>query len=203
MKITAVIMGLFIAVSAGAAEDMSANSDEAILKAAEQLLKQGATTETIDEDAPVASTAAQKEEPKVQAAPKEADIPLKLPETKEAKTTTSFAWRLLMSGIVVLIVGGISFFALRRWGRPKDKPGKGARIEMLHQFHLGPRKSIGLIRVAGETILVGITEQSINMLKPVTLIDDELEDIMKRDFNGFLEDDFSVEDVRTALDSRV
>jgi flagellar protein FliO/FliZ len=93
-------------------------------------------------------------------------------------------------------------YAAKRWSREKDKGGQKARIEILHQFHMGPKKSLALIRVAGEAILVGITDQNINMLKTITLIDDELEDIMGKDFNHFLEDEFSVEDVRKAIGPR-
>jgi hypothetical protein len=60
-----------------------------------------------------------------------------------------------------------------------------------------------LIRVAGEAILIGCTDQSVNMLKTVTLSDDELEGLLGKDFNGFLEDDFKIEDMRTALQPRV
>ncbi|HMN68384.1 MAG TPA: flagellar biosynthetic protein FliO, partial [Bdellovibrionales bacterium] len=99
-------------------------------------------------------------------------------------------------------VAGSMYFAAKKWGRAKDKGGQKARIEMMHQFHLGPKKSVALIRVAGEALLIGVTDQNINMLKPVTLIDEELEQVMGKDFNNFLEDEFSVEDVRTAMRAR-
>jgi hypothetical protein len=41
------------------------------------------------------------------------------------------------------------------------------------------------------------------MLKSVALIDDELENIAGKNFNNFLEEDFSIEDVRNALGPRV
>jgi flagellar protein FliO/FliZ len=104
---------------------------------------------------------------------------------------------------VIAITAALGLYASKRWARQKDKGGQKARIEMMHQYHLGPRKSLALIRVSGEAMLVGVTDHNINMIKAVTLIDDELEDVMGKDFNNFLEDEFSIEDVRGALGPRV
>src|SRR6185503_18602385 len=100
---------------------------------------------------------------------------------------------------IISAVGGGLIFSARRYGRQKNKGGEKARIEMLHQYQLGPRKSIALIRVAGEAMLVGITDHSINMIKAVTLIDDEMEAAFGKGFNNFLEDEFSIEDARSAI----
>ncbi len=121
---------------------------------------------------------------------------------KPAEAKGTGIWRLVASLAVVAVTAVIALYASKRWTRQKDKGGQKVRIEMMHQLHLGPRKSVGLIRVAGETMLIGITEQNINMIKAVTLIDDELESVVNKNFNGFLEDEFSIEDVRTALSGR-
>lgn len=203
MRFTAVILAavLCVAVKATAAPAPVTNnedkvSDEAIVQAAETLIK---------EDAPVTRESASAPEPEAAKAPaqaKESDIPVFLDAKKNAKSGDGVIWRLLASLVLVAGVGGALIFASRRWSRKKDKGGSKARIEMLHQFHLGPRKSLALIRVSGEVVLIGVTDHNVNMLKTVTLIDDELEGLMNKDFNNFLEDDFSIEDVRTALDSR-
>ncbi|NJL24581.1 MAG: flagellar biosynthetic protein FliO [Calothrix sp. SM1_5_4] len=158
------------------------------MRAAETLIQENA------ESAPIAP---------VRADQPESQIPVVLTPKIAAKTETNTVWRLVASVALVAVVGGALFLASRRWARGKDKGGQKARIEILHQFHLGPRKSLALIRVAGETMLVGITDHNINMLKSIALIDDELEGVFKKDFNGFLEDEFSIEDVRSALGSRV
>jgi len=182
MRFTMVIAGLCIAFSA-AAETTEINSaeDQALIQAAENLI-----SEAKKEEAPTVNKP-------------ESEIPVEISAAPKAKEGNNLGWRLIMSLGFVAVVGGVLYYATRRWARPKDVQGKGARIEMIHQYHLGPRRSLALIRVAGEAVLVGITDQSINMIKPVTLIDDELEGLMKKDFNNFLEDEFTIEDVRTAL----
>lgn len=133
---------------------------------------------------------------------KESEIPLATEVKTASKSESNVAWRMIASLGIVLVVAGVAAYAGKKYRRHQDKGGQKARIEMMHQLHLGPKKSIGLIRVAGEAILIGITDNNINMLKSVALIDDELENIASKNFNNFLEEEFSIEDVRDALSSR-
>lgn len=189
MRFTIVILGILFALKAAAQglTTVDATSDEALIQAAEKMIAEPQIDRTTVAPLP------------------ENQIPIVMKPVANSTVapTSDTTWRLVASLAFVLVVGGGVFYATRRWRRAPDKGGQNARIEMMHQFHVGPRRSIALIRVAGETMLVGITDHNINMLKSVALIDDELEDVLgkKPDFNGFLEDEFSIEDVRTALRS--
>lgn len=184
-------------------------SNEAIEAAAQQLIDESQTEAgtdivadmpAVEEGGRIAVPAAKKETKEL----KESEIPVFISDKKEAKSeTTSFAWRLLASmGILAVVAGGM-VYASKRWNFKKDKGGQKTRIEILHQLHMGPKKSLGLIRVAGEVILIGITDQNISMLKTIALIDDELEGALGgKDFNGFLDDEFEMQDVRTLTGPR-
>jgi flagellar protein FliO/FliZ len=185
-------------------------SDDALVQAAEKLVATDAAANKEATASTVKSTETSTSATTATAAPvandlsKENEIPVFLDNSKKAdKGFGAVMWRLLASLALIGVVGGGLIYASRRWTRQKDKGGSKARIEMLHQFHLGPRKSLALVRVSGEVSLIGITDHSINMIKTVTLIDDELEGVLGKDFNNFLEDEFSMEDVRTALGARV
>jgi flagellar protein FliO/FliZ len=209
MKSAIAILLLLLSPIGFAAEVSS--GDEALVKAAEKLVA--------DADANKAdTTSASKSDPKPAASQttseattagltttdvSESDIPLSFAAKSSGKDSSNYIWRMLASIAVLAVVFLAAVFATKRWGRKKDKGGNKARIEIMHQLHLGPRKSMALIRVSGEAMLVGITDHNINMIKPVTLIDDELEGILNKDFNNFLGDEFSVEDVRSALGARV
>lgn len=204
---------LMAAPSAFAADDRS--SDEALVQAAEKLLSEDAVASTPTEPAKTdaSKTDAGKTSDTAAAAgatstpatadAKESDIPVFLSQKSSGGASSNIALRMVLSFVLLASVGGALWFANRRWGRTRDKGGNKARIEIMHQLHLGPRKSVALIRVAGEALLIGVTDQNVNMLKPVTLIDDELENAMSKDFNNFLEDEFSLQDVRTALQAQV
>lgn len=192
MRNTLVILGILFAVKAAAQTigTVDANtSDEALIQAAEKMIQeQPKEAKVIDRTPPAIP---------------ENQIPVAMKPVSETvvQAPTDTTWRLAASLALIAVVGGGFYFAARRWRRTPDKGGQTARIEMMHQFHIGPRRSIALIRVAGETLLVGITDHNISMLKSVALIDDELDGVIgkKPDFNNFLEDEFSIEDVRSAL----
>jgi flagellar protein FliO/FliZ len=213
MRFTAVILAALVCLGANAVE-MEKTSDEALVQAAEKLIKEGSVTEAkatplnaASTEAPASAEAAKTVVTSTPAAPgkeaKESDIPVFLTSTNGEKSGSNVLWRLVASLALLLVVAGGVTFAMRRWGRSRDKGGKTARIDIMHQLHLGPRKSLALVRVSGEAMLIGVTDHNINMIKQVTLIDDELEGVLNKDFNGFLEDEFSIEDVRSALNSRV
>ena len=183
--------------------------------AAEKLVSEGKTLKTEEvksepasaatTEAGIATTADSTSTPAAdiaQEAKKESEIPVFTKSEKLEKTESSLIWRLMASLALIAVIGGAMYFAARRWGVKKNAGGEKARIEILHQYNLGPKKSLALVRVAGEALLIGCTDHSINMLKTVTLIDDELEGILGKDFNNFLEDEFRVEDMRTALSPR-
>lgn len=189
MKFVILVISMISSVSSFAAES-SAQSDEAIVQAAETLLRENETPQV---KTPMSTSSVSQ---------KESEIPVNLNIKKEEPAKSNLAWRLAASLGLILTVGGLMVLAGRRWTRQKDRGGNKARIEILHQFHLGNRKSLALVRVSGEAILIGISDHNINMIKTITLIDDELEGMLKKDFNNFLEDEFSIEDVRSALNAR-
>lgn len=198
MRFTLVFLTAFFCLTA------KAESDEALVAAAEKLIAEaqanGLTTEPILSENKSESAS----EPVPSSAPalKESEIPVVMSAPKAEKSDAGNLWRLLASIAFIATVGGALVFSTRRWSQQKDKGGKQARIEIMHQMHLGPRKSLALVRVAGEVMVVGITDHNINMLKSVTLIDDELANVVNKDFNGFLEDEFSISDVRSVIGSR-
>lgn len=205
MRFTAVILGVFFCLNAFAQDAADATSDEALIQAAEKLVRDAGVSKaakmskSMEEDAATEAGVKPSTDETIAAAQKESEIPVQLTSPAKSKDSGNLMWRLAASMGFLSVVAGVLYYVTRRWSRPRDKGAQGARIEMVHQFHMGPRKSIALIRVAGETILLGVTDTNINMIKPVSLIDDELEGLMKKDFNNFLEDEFSIEDVRTAL----
>jgi flagellar protein FliO/FliZ len=203
MRFATVILSALLCLNAFAesAAKSEANDDE-IVAAAEKLVSE-AKSEAATTAPAVAAAAANETAPTAAAeGKKESEIPVFTKSEKVAKSESSLVWRLIGSLAFIAVVGGALIFAGRRWKSEKNKGGEKARVEMLHQFHLGPKRSVALIRVAGEALLIGCTDHSVNFLKSITLIDDELEHVMNKDFNGFLDDEFSVEDVRTALQQR-
>jgi len=91
-------------------------------------------------------------------------------------------------------------FGLKRWAKKKGIAGSNTKIKVLTQHALGPKKSLCIVQVAGESILIGVTDHNISMLKTLSLIDDEVPADVPNRFDSTLSD---YEDHEMASQSRV
>lgn len=69
---------------------------------------------------------------------------------------------------MLLLLGGMvagSYWLVRVSGKAGVGRRAGGPIEVLASFPLEPRKTLYLVKVGGETLLVGSSEQSISLLK--------------------------------------
>lgn len=74
-------------------------------------------------------------------------------------------------GALVLVLGLLwaATFALRRWGRPLLKGSDKGWIHILERRYLGPKHSLLLVRVADETLLLGVSPQGLTYLTAIGL----------------------------------
>ncbi|MES2855626.1 MAG: flagellar biosynthetic protein FliO [Bdellovibrionota bacterium] len=104
----------------------------------------------------------------------ESEIPV-LTTTKAAKKEEGGGFGRLMTTLGVLtVVLGAAAFGVRKYSRKVGTKSLHTNIKIITQHHLGPKKSLAIVQVAGESILIGITDQNISMLKSLSLIDDEI-----------------------------
>ena len=113
----------------------------------------------------------------------EKDIPVLAAKAKPAKPSVSVWARVLASGGILLLLAISVTWGLKKYTKGHQAKNAATKIKILTQHHIGPKKSIAIVQVAGESILVGITDHSISMLKTLALIDDEVPEETPRDFN--------------------
>ncbi len=118
----------------------------------------------------------------------EKDIPVLAAKPKKAKADTTTAARVIASAGVLLLLAASVAWGLRKYTKRDSAKGAATKIRILTQHHLGPKRSIAIVQVAGESILVGITDHSITMLKTLSLLDEEIPDATPKDFNAALDD---------------
>lgn len=121
---------------------------------------------------------------------KEEDIELFKAEGSEAPLAKSLEGggaTLLTIGIaLILMFAGI--FLMRKWVRKASGQKAPLKIKIIGQHFLGPKKSLAVVRVAGESILIGITDQNITCIKALSLLDEELPSPeMPEDFTSSLQ----------------
>lgn len=130
-------------------------------------------------------------------------IPLTINAVKPAQVGENPLVKMVVSlGIfAVFAIGGFIFITrLRR----KSKSGKASQIKVLTQHYLGPKKSLSIIRVAGESILIGITDQSITHIKTLSLLDEEIPDSTPREFSNLIKDeDFSMKGIKDIVSDKM
>lgn len=110
------------------------------------------------------------EAPKVK---KESEIPVQLKEAKEAAVPANMMTRIWLGIAMISATGALSYLVLRKYrrdGRITDQ----FQMKVLSQYPLGPKKNLAVIRVAGESILIGITDHHISMIKSLSLLDEDM-----------------------------
>lgn len=130
----------------------------------------------------------------------ESEIPVFTDKSEVKKAAGSSLERLVMTLFVICALLGATLFGLKRWAARRGKNvASPTKIQILTQHHLGPKKSLAIIQVAGEAILIGITDQNISMLKTLALIDDEVPGHVPRNFVDELDNDETAAEARQAL----
>lgn len=96
------------------------------------------------------------------------------------------AW-LNMAGGLILILGGllVAYYLLKRFG-PKSGLGMFRRggLSVEGQLALGPRKQVVVVRFLNKVMVLGVTENQINLL---TEVDDRHDPAAREDFSATLD----------------
>ena len=77
-------------------------------------------------------------------------------------------------GIVIGILAAGGYFMIGKYRRAQLGKISAPEIKILRQHYLGPKKSLAIVRVAGESMLIGITDSNINMIKSLALLDEDV-----------------------------
>lgn len=113
----------------------------------------------------------------------ESEIPVFAASSSEKKQASSGIERLVITLFVLCVVLAAAIFGLKKWSvRKKANANSPTKIQVLTQHYLGPKKSLAIIQVAGEAVLIGITDHNISMLKTLALIDDEVPGVVPKNF---------------------
>lgn len=126
--------------------------------------------------------AANTQVPTPSAARTEEEIPVNLESPKKAATSESPIVKFGLAFGVIGILGCGSFLLLRKY-QFKNGQQERMQIKVMTQHHLGPKKSLAIIRVAGESILIGVTDHNINLIKSLSLLDEDLPEDMRAEMN--------------------
>lgn len=113
----------------------------------------------------------------------EDQIPLAITAEKKTAEVNNPMTKALGSGAIVMILLVASYYYVRKYKTSNTINKSNMQIKVLTQHYLGPKKSLAIVHVAGESMLIGITDTNISMIKSLSLIDDEVPADMPKTFS--------------------
>lgn len=118
----------------------------------------------------------------------ESQIPL-FEKKAEHKTEDSGVTKIVFMVLGLIALGGYLIWFLKNKTKMVNGPESLMKIKMVTQFHIGPKKSLAVIRVAGESLLLAITDTQISLIKSLALLDEDLPEMTPIDFAQSLEEE--------------
>ena len=119
----------------------------------------------------------------------EEEILLSAAKTKTKKSSSmSPVNKMIVAMAALLVIAKLFFVGVGKMNKNKGHAEIAKNITVLTQKPIGPKKNLMLIRVAGETILLGVTDHNINHIKTLSLMDDELPKYTEPKFKNQLEE---------------
>ena len=127
----------------------------------------------------------------------EEQIPLKMIAPDKTDDKNSSGQKAIMTIGILLTLAGVGYYGFKKFSFVNKPANSNMQIKILTQHYLGPKKSIAIIRVAGESILIGVTEQNISMIKSLSLLDDELPQVLPQNFSETMNQELTNQDIET------
>lgn len=113
----------------------------------------------------------------------EADIPLATTESAIKAVEPSSSSKVLLGAGLLLGFAALGFLAIKKY-KYRDVKTQQFQMKIISQFHLSPRKSLAVVQVAGESILLGVTDHNISMIKSLSLLDEDFNGDVPQSFNS-------------------
>ncbi len=127
----------------------------------------------------------------------EKEIPLF--QKKEVSATESSGMsKIAFMVISVIGLGGGLVWWMKNRSKMVNGPESLMKIKVVTQFHLGPKKTLAVVRVAGESLLLGITESQIGLIKTLSLLDEDIPEVSNESFMDTLADQNKPKSKKTA-----
>ena len=89
----------------------------------------------------------------------------------DADVTAGLVWELVSKTALVVVLLYCVLWAVKKLSSKSRLTPGGAGIQVLHSVHLGPGRSVHLLSVGNQTLLVGATSHQVSFLTEVNCED--------------------------------
>jgi flagellar protein FliO/FliZ len=115
-------------------------------------------------------------------ADEEESIPILTKNKNKAEDQSNTLYKTISTIFIVFTLGGLGVWYLKKKSKLGLNNPSAMQIKVLTQFHLAPKKTLTVIRVAGESLLLGVTENQITLIKSLSLLDEDIPDATPKNF---------------------
>lgn len=127
----------------------------------------------------------------------EESIPILTKNKSKIEEQSGSLYKTLASVFIVLMLGALGLWYLKRKTTMGDNKQTAMQIKVLTQYHLAPKKTLTVIRVAGESLLIGVTDNQITLLKSLSLLDEDIPEATPKNFKQTIAESTSTANVET------
>lgn len=115
----------------------------------------------------------------------ESEIPLNAKSAVDSSSSTPSATRMAIGLVAVLLLGASVFLVGKKINAKRlSAPFSHDSIKVISQKYLGPKRNLTLVRVAGEYMLLGVTDANISLIKTLSIVEDEIPELSPGDFSS-------------------
>lgn len=115
----------------------------------------------------------------------EKEIPLVSKNAKASEAGSSAMGRMIGGvGAVLLLLASVYFVNKKLHAKKAGAAFNHDSITVVSQKYLGPKRTLTLVRVSGEYLLLGVTDHNISLIKQLSVIDDEIPNLVPQDFKS-------------------
>jgi flagellar protein FliO/FliZ len=142
----------------------------------------------------------------------EEQIPVRIAQAGQKTPAEASLTKMVAYCFLIVLLGGGTIWYVRKSRKQSNTQAKATDIKILSQLHLAPKRQLTLIRVSGETLLIGVTEHQITMLKSLSLLDEEIPEELPKSFSKTMlanessreeDEDFSISGIRDVVSQKL
>jgi flagellar protein FliO/FliZ len=133
----------------------------------------------------------------------ESEIPLNVKKAESKALGSGSASRVAIGFGVIALLAFSAVMVGKKINRKRlSAPFSHDSIKVISQKYLGPKRNLTMVRVAGEYMLLGVTDNNITLIKTLSIVDDEIPELSPSDFGTAMKNLTSKTTNKKALSSK-
>lgn len=138
---------------------------------------------------------------------------------KEANESSQLMWRYYLGLAIVGSIALAGFILVKKTRQLVPRKVAPYKMKVINHLSLGPKKNLTIIEVAGEHILLGVTDHQVSLIKSLSILEDDFNESSLKSFEqvsqsideknsedkfkDFTEEEFSISAVKSIVQKKM